>query len=118
MKRERKKFIKPIKAVLKERYYYTDGTNYYSYRTPVEGMTEVTKEEYENATKPAMIDEPFNAEKASIEAEINTLKYELSETDYQAIKYAEGWISEEEYAPIKAHRQLLRDRINELEKAL
>lgn len=118
MKHERKEFIKPEKAVLKERYYYTDGTCYFSYKTPIEGMTEITKVEYELATKSVVIDEPFNAEKANIEAEINTLKHELAKTDYQAIKYAEGWLSEEEYAPIKAHRQSLRDRINELEGAL
>lgn len=46
------------------------------------------------------------------------LKQKLAETDYQAIKYAEGWISEEEYAPIKAQRQAWRDRINELENGV
>ena len=49
------------------------------------------------------------------QAEIATLKKQLSDTDYQAIKYAEGWLSEEEYAPIKAERQEWRNRINELE---
>lgn len=43
------------------------------------------------------------------------LKQKLFDTDYQAIKYAEGWISEEEYAPMKAQRQTWRDEINELE---
>ena len=46
---------------------------------------------------------------------IAELKAQLSETDYKAIKYAEGWLSEEEYAPIKAERQAVRDRINRLE---
>lgn len=50
------------------------------------------------------------------EAEIEQLKQQLSETDYKAIKYAEGWYSYEEYAPIKAERQALRERINELEE--
>lgn len=49
------------------------------------------------------------------QAEIATLKKQLSDTDYQAIKFAEGWLSEEEYAPIKAERQEWRNRINELE---
>lgn len=49
------------------------------------------------------------------QAEIETLKKQLSDTDYQAIKFAEGWLSEEEYAPIKAERQEWRNRINELE---
>lgn len=49
------------------------------------------------------------------ENEIKELKGLLNDTDYKAIKYAEGLISEEEYAPIKAQRQEWRDRINELE---
>lgn len=47
--------------------------------------------------------------------EIQDLKSKLSSTDYEAIKYAEGWMTETEYAPIKAQRQAWRDRINELE---
>lgn len=39
---------------------------------------------------------------------------ELNATDYKAIKYAEGHYTEKEYAPIKAARQILRDKINEL----
>lgn len=47
--------------------------------------------------------------------EITQLKKQLSDTDYKAIKYAEGQISEEEYASVKAERQGYRDRINYLE---
>ena len=46
---------------------------------------------------------------------IEGLKLELQETDYKAIKYAEGWISEEDYKIIKEDRQRIRNRINELE---
>lgn len=49
------------------------------------------------------------------EAEIWSLKEQLRESDYKAIKYAEGWITAEDYAPIKAQRQEWRERINELE---
>lgn len=49
--------------------------------------------------------------------EITELKAKLSATDYQAIKYAEGLITTEEYAEIKAQRQAWRNRINELENA-
>ena len=49
-------------------------------------------------------------------AEIADLKVQLASTDYKAIKFAEGWLTAEEYEPIKAQRQSLRDRINELEK--
>ena len=50
--------------------------------------------------------------------EIQQLKKALSDTDYKAIKYAEGQISESEYASVKAERQGYRDRINELEALL
>lgn len=46
---------------------------------------------------------------------ITELKKKLADTDYQAIKYAEGQISEQDYASIKAQRQAWRDEINELE---
>jgi hypothetical protein len=52
------------------------------------------------------------------EQRIEMLKNELAATDYKAIKYAEGWLTEEEYAPIKAQRQLIRDEINILESQL
>ena len=47
--------------------------------------------------------------------EIQQLKKQLSDTDYKAIKYAEGQISESEYSAIRAERQGYRDRINYLE---
>ena len=46
---------------------------------------------------------------------INELKKKLRDTDYKAIKYAEGLISEEEYAPIKAERESYRVQIREAE---
>ena len=48
-------------------------------------------------------------------ARIASLKRLLAESDYKAIKYAEGFIPEDEYAPIKAQRQAWRDEINSLE---
>ena len=53
--------------------------------------------------------------KLTVEEQIAELKAQLAATDYKAIKYAEGWITEEEYAPIRAERQALRDKINVLE---
>ena len=50
--------------------------------------------------------------------EIQQLKKQLSDTDYKAIKFAEGQISESEYSAIRAERQGYRDRINELEALL
>lgn len=46
---------------------------------------------------------------------IAELKNSLAQTDYQAIKYAEGQLSASEYAKMKKQRQAWRDEINELE---
>ena len=51
----------------------------------------------------------------TVEDKINALKQELARTDYKALKYAEGWFTEEEYAPIKAMREELREKIRILE---
>ena len=50
--------------------------------------------------------------------QILILKAQLAASDYKAIKHSEGLISEEDYAPIKAERQAIRDQINELEAQL
>lgn len=52
------------------------------------------------------------------ETTIEELKQMLLNTDYQAIKYAEGELTEEEYAPIKAQRKEWREEINRLEEEL
>ena len=79
-----------------------------------EGCEEITREEYIsllNAKEQGFVP-PRPTEK---ENRINELKSLLASTDYQAIKYAEGWLSEQEYAPIKSQRQAWREEINELE---
>ena len=57
-------------------------------------------------------------QKEQYRLEIQQLKKQLSDTDYKAIKYAEGQLTEEEYSPIRLQRQSYRDRINELEALL
>lgn len=53
-----------------------------------------------------------------IDKRINELKLLLSKTDYQAIKFAEGELSAEEYLPIKQKRRAYRAEINSLEEKL
>lgn len=48
-------------------------------------------------------------------AEIQALKRSLAETDYKAIKYAEGVMADEDYQATGIQRQAWRRRINELE---
>ena len=55
---------------------------------------------------------------ASINQQIKELQGKLSATDYQAIKYSEGWITEKDYTEIKANRQSWRDTINQLQAQL
>lgn len=57
-------------------------------------------------------------EKELAQHKIAELKRNLAETDYRAIKYAEGEYTEEEYAPYKKQRQEWRDEINQLEEKL
>lgn len=54
----------------------------------------------------------------SINQQIRELQGKLAATDYQALKYSEGWITEEEYKEIKANRQSWRDTINQLQAQL
>lgn len=58
-------------------------------------------------------DEPINPI-----SRIELLKMRLHDTDYQAIKYAEREMTEEEFAPIKAQRKAWRAEINNIEYML
>ena len=57
-------------------------------------------------------------EQKRILIKINKLKSKLRDTDYQAIKFAEGELSVEEFAPIKAQRKEWRAQINALQEEL
>ena len=50
--------------------------------------------------------------------EILELKEELNRTDYKALKYAEGVMTDEDYQPTGTQRQAWRRRINELERLI
>ena len=52
------------------------------------------------------------------QSEIINLKKYLSDTDYKAIKFAEGELSEEAYREVKSQRHDARARINELESLI
>ena len=91
------------------------GTDINFYRSL--GMEEMDVEKaynnkwYVKGYAPVKPQEEINAER------IAELKRLLTDTDYKAIKYSEGLISEEEYAEVKAQRQAWRDEINQLEVA-
>ena len=52
------------------------------------------------------------------EKEMLLLKQFLAETDYKAIKFAEGEISQDEFSEAKIQRRKCREKINELEKII
>ena len=52
------------------------------------------------------------------QSEIVELKKYLSDTDYKAIKFAEGEITESDYQEVKSQRHDARVRINELESSI
>ena len=52
------------------------------------------------------------------QSEIIELKKYLSDTDYKAIKFAEGEITESDYQEVKSQRHDARVRINELESMI
>ena len=53
-----------------------------------------------------------------INNQIYTLKEQLAETDFKALKFIDGELTEDEYAPIREQRHNFRVKINELEKCL
>lgn len=54
-------------------------------------------------------------QKIALYERINDIKLKLKQTDYIAIKYAEGEMSIAEYAPIRDQRKAWRSEINALE---
>lgn len=75
-----------------------DGRTYLKDQCPMKSETDLQKEQYQS--------------------EITTLKKQLSATDYKAIKYAEGVLTDEEYQETGIKRQVWRARINELEELI
>lgn len=60
----------------------------------------------------------MNTRAEQINSEITALKQLLTNSDYKALKYSEGLISDIEYAETKVHRENLRAQINQLEEEL
>lgn len=60
----------------------------------------------------------YNARKTKEQnlAKIIELKKLLSDSDYKALKHMEGFITDDDYEPIKKQRQQWREMINKLEK--
>lgn len=107
----------PEQQFVKEEFHYEIIETYPNGGEDVKKVIDVEGKPYIEAhteTEEIQVYVPYS-EKELAEFEIAALKAKLSTTDYQAIKYAEGVLSEEEYSDMKAQRQAWRVRINELE---
>ena len=83
----------------------------YSYYAVVDGKFTIKR-------RTPTIEELHKDDIQAINREINELKKKLFDTDYKAIKYSEGWLTDKEYAEVKAQREEWRKRINKLEASL
>ena len=97
-------------------YYYKIGN------LPIQKEEQITGDNLSKYTQ--ITEQEFNQLKTErsntiqAKARIAELKRNLQNTDYQAIKYAEGELSAEDYASTKAQRQSWRAEINQLESEL
>ena len=83
----------------------------YSYYAVVNGKFTIKR-------RTPTVEEVKADETTEINRQIRELKKKLFDTDYKAIKYSEGWLTDEEYAEAKAQREEWRKCINELEASL
>lgn len=83
----------------------------YSYYAVVDGKFTIKR-------RTPTVEEVKADETTEINRQIRELKKKLFDTDYKAIKYSEGWLTDEEYAEVKAQREEWRKRINKLEASL
>ena len=111
----------PEQEAVEEKWHYEVVKEYPNGGKDIEKVIDVESKPYIAAhteTEEIQVYIPYTEEeleRMTAKREIAELKAKLQETDYQAIKYAEGVLSEKEYAETKAQRQEWRKRINELE---
>lgn len=56
--------------------------------------------------------------RTDVEADINGYKQLLAQTDYKALKHADGALTDEEWEPVRAFRAEMRAKINACEAEL
>lgn len=86
---------------------YIEGQEAYDEEEKIQVYIPYTKKELDDIEKKYKIE--------GLTDTMNIYKQELSNSDYEAIKYAEGWFTEEEYEPIRTNREQIRVKIRELE---
>lgn len=108
----------PAEAFIEEKGHYETIRQYPNGGKDVKWVVDVKGQEAKEAydeLEEIQVYVPFT-EKELAEKRITELKKFLASTDYQAIKFAEGILSEIEYSPIKYQRIEWRNEINNLQE--
>ena len=114
----------PEQQEIQEQWHYETVKEYPNGGKDVEKVIDVVGQPYiaeHDEVEDILVYKPYSEQEIKViknNNRISELKQKLQETDYKAIKYAEGELSEEEYAETKAQRRAWREEINKLEEEL
>ena len=114
----------PEQQEIQEQWHYETVKEYSNGGKDVEKVIDVVGQPYiaeHDEVEDILVYKPYSEQEIKVinnNNRIIELKQKLQETDYKAIKYAEGELSVEEYAETKAQRRAWREEINKLEEEL
>ena len=114
----------PEQQEIQEQWHYETVKEYPNGGKDVEKVIDVVGQPYiaeHDEVEDILVYKPYSEQEIKVIKNNNRiieLKQKLQETDYKAIKYAEGELSVEEYAETKAQRRAWREEINKLEEEL
>ena len=114
----------PEQQEIQEQWHYETVKEYPNGGKDVEKVIDVVGQPYiaeHDEVEDILVYKPYSEQEIKTIKNNNRiveLKQKLAETDYKAIKYAEGELSVEEYAETKAQRKAWREEINKLEEEL
>ena len=114
----------PEQQEIQEQWHYETIKEYPNGGKDVEKVIDVVGQPYiaeHDEVEDILVYKPYSEQEIKViknNNRIAELKQKLQETDYKAIKYAEGELSEEEYAETKTQRRAWREEINKLEEEL
>ena len=114
----------PEQQEIQEQWHYETVKEYPNGGKDVEKVIDVVGQPYiaeHDEVEDILIYKPYSEQEIKTinnNNRIIELKQKLEDTDYKAIKYAEGELSVEEYAETKAQRRAWREEINKLEEEL
>ena len=114
----------PEQQEIQEQWHYETIKEYPNGGKDVEKVIDIVGQPYiaeHDEVEDILVYKPYTEQEIKVienNNRISELKQKLQETDYKAIKYAEGELSVEEYAETKAQRRAWREEINKLEEEI